>query len=113
MRVSTPCVLPFLALGLGLGTAPGASAMESEFSEFRLGLGIVTGFSKEKVTRSRLSGAPDPANDGEHDLTAKLGFDAQPGLWLGSTVGDDVSVVAGLAMVVRTPSGSYGTQTDT
>jgi hypothetical protein len=113
MRVSIPCVPPLLALGLGLCCQNGASALESEFSEFRLGLGIVTGFDKEKITGSTLAGSPDTANDRQHELTAKVGFDAQPGLWMGSTVGDDVAIVFGAAMVVRTPSGSYAESRDT
>src|SRR4051812_7394577 len=98
MRVSIPCVLPLLALGL----ATGASAMESEFSEFRLALGLVSGFDHERVTRSSLNGARDPANDRQHSINGRIGFDAQPGLWMGSTVGDDLAIVFGAAMVLRT-----------
>jgi hypothetical protein len=107
MRASLPCVLPLLALACNAG------AMTEEFSEVRLGLGMVTGFEKLKVERSSQGGVADPTNDGERDLSAKAGFDAQPGLWLGSIVSDGVCLVFGLSAPIRAPGADLNGTHDT
>jgi hypothetical protein len=107
---SRSCALTLLAI---VGTAGGAFGMEEEFSEFRLGLGITSGFDHEKDTHSTLSGAPDPGSDRSHELTGKIGFDAQPAIWMGSVIDDGWSIVSGAGISLRTPGGTYATVTDT
>jgi hypothetical protein len=107
MRASLPCVLPLLAL------ASGAGAMTEEFSEVRLGLGMVTGFERLRVEHSTQGGTNDPGNDGERTLSAKAGFDAQPGLWMGSILSDGWCLVFGASVPIRTPGADLNDTIDT
>jgi hypothetical protein len=107
MRASIPRVLPLLAL------VASAGAMTEEFSEVRLGVGVVTGFEKLKVDHSSQGGVADPGNDGERKLSAKYGLDLQPGLWLGSTLSEGFCLVAGLSAPIRMPGADLSDTHDT
>jgi hypothetical protein len=94
------------------GAAEGGFA-EDDFSQVRIGLGVVSGYHSDQVEQSYLNGGRDPANDYTRHLSGRIGIDFEPSLALGHAVDDTWGLVFTAGPVLRTPGATYSSDTDT
>jgi hypothetical protein len=104
--------LPLVALALsatGLASAMEGPLHSEYYGGYRFGGGVAPGIDKHKAESSTTSaGAPDPAQDGETSLTAKLGSDFYGGIFFNTSLDGGLGVAI-LPMVFYRDTRGSGT----
>lgn len=104
------CVRVLLPL---VAAAGAVSALEGDFEDLRLQLGICDGYTKEDTRAATLNGVADPGGNGRQSLSPITGVDFEPGAHLGQEIDGGFGLTFGMDLVLRGPGGTLDRTTDT